>query len=134
MQTEAPPLGVARFFFLQAAAWPRCARFQRPSTRSNRYSGCMASCPIFLGPVGSFFFVCVGTAEGFVALRAVRWRGPSLYYMLPWFFKVFRRKAGKINRWAPPHEGSKALCIGKGDCLADFGCQFLQLAGVFQIM
>jgi len=34
-------------------------------------------------------------------------------------------KAGKSNQLPAPHDGSKALCVGKTDCLGDVGRYFL---------
>ena len=127
VQTEAPPLGVARFFFLQAAAWPRCARFQLPSTRSNCYSGCMASCPIFLGPVGSFFCGDGGGLCGFKGCKMARSKS-ILYVALvlqsvqekswkdqpvgatPWEQQSVVYREGRLPRWL----WVPVLAVGRG--------------------
>lgn len=61
--------------------------------------------------------MCGGQAvKGFVALGGVvRWPGPEVTFL----------KAGKSNQLAAPHDGRKALCVGKTDCLGDVGRYFL---------
>lgn len=117
-----------RFFFCK----PQLG-FAAPGS-SSQAAGATAAAVVwflvlsFLGPVGSGLSRVWRRRKGFVALGVVRWPGPSLYG----FFKVCGSKAGKINQLVAPHEGSKALCVGKRGCLGNVERYFLQLAGLFR--